>query len=386
VMTLATAHIVVQLGARTIGVKARALTRAATAVVGIALCGWTVWCWETVLDSTHELADLGYRSVWLGPPETRADAIVGVALAYPGWLTDAALAWLPLVALTAAMTCLANVSGKDRTPTPPTGAAAVIVVLFASFVGGPWGGIFSLPVPLTALVALAVLAPVVIRGYRRSVGARAASRRDAVDVLRAGPTGEWWGNGKRASRIGVLVALPFALHYLYLLFRAQGGDLITGWNPVGPLWALQWVAYEYAFWMVGAFALGALYTVLPFRTGIGKGAVLAGVFAISQGAGELLPGTFDVMSWPAIAAETLIVLAVSGVLLDAETLRRPGMGGERLLKVYRIDRWDTAAGLIPFAGAVVLLLAQQLISGDASRAITDLLEVVPTVGGGSFSR
>jgi Family of unknown function (DUF6185) len=441
------------------------VSRVSTGILGAVL--FTSWLWTSLhlWDATQALGDVSYAWAYQGAPATIADALVAGALNYPSWLTDASLGWLPFIVLVLALRYLAADAGRTRGGVPPAAQAAVVMTLFVSFIGGPWGGVYSFSVPICAMVALATLTPMVLVGMRRhersevvdrswllgrvddaprgnggtwvrnggtgdgppgragvAAGAVAASsvarvgflnqcgsalrhlrlgtlppldgdpaeRTVIVDARREalsfGPTDDWWTNARLAVRIGSIVALPFALHYLIVLFVAQGSTLQPAWSPVACLWALRWVVSEYAFWIVGALALGALYSVLPGTTGLLKGAALAVVFALAQGAGELMPGQFDVLSWPAITAEVLIFFGVTGVLLDAETLRQHDVPREQLVGLYGLETWGAALRLVPFVGAVLLVLFQQLISGDASQALSDVLQAVPSVGGGSPSR
>ena len=413
VMIAATAWLLVLLARWAFGASSRRGSLVAAAVLGAVLLGTWLWSALHLREDSGEITDLGYSWAYQGSVADIADALVAGALSYPGWLADAGLTWLPFVALVGTMAALAAARGDEARSRPIAGATAVVAALFVAFVAGPWGQLFSVRVPVTGLVAVAVLTPMLIVGYRRASeaedtrrgllsGTSAALHRlragpgagagvgdpdghDEADprrqALADGPTKDWWENGRLAIRAGLLIAIPFAVHYLVLLYTSQASFLSPHWNPIGPLWALQWLVAEYAFWLVGAFALGALYTVLPTGNGMTKGALLALVFVLAQGVADALPGTFDVMSWPAISAEVVVFFVVTGIWLDGEALRAAGYSRTALIGAYGLEHWEAAARLVPVAGFVVLVLFQQLISGEASNAISDILQAVP-VGGG----
>ena len=130
---------------------------------------------------------------------------------------------------------------------------------------------------------------------------------------------------------------------------------------------------------MGAFTVGALFAHLPGRTGLVKGAVVGVVYAMSVLATELLPLESDVLSWLFISTSTGLYLALVGLALDAYALRTASSLPLQLRRHYRIGDPRSWAGYVTPIVLAVLFLAQQLISGDASDQVNQLLEFAPNV-------
>jgi hypothetical protein len=197
-------------------------------------------------------------------------------------------------------------------------------------------------------------------------------------VLGLGPACTWWGNGLAAVKIGAVLAIVPALHYLSVLAGAQA-EVTLRESPVGPLQLFGWALSEYAYWLVAAFVLGALLPYLPGATGVLKGAVLGVLYGITQFADHLLPGPYDVLGWVFIAASTTLYLCVVGFVLDLQTLRVHRLGWSTIGTHYGAPHArDVLAYALPLFILVGWVL-QQALSGEAERAVGEFFQLAPSL-------
>jgi hypothetical protein len=197
-------------------------------------------------------------------------------------------------------------------------------------------------------------------------------------ALGLGPANTWWANGLDAVRIGALLAIPPAIHYLSVSIRANGGRALRE-NPLGAVEIFGWGLGEYAFWLVAAFVLGALLPYLPGRTGVIKGAALGALYGLTQFADHLLPGSYDVLGWLFIAASTTLYLCAVGFILDLRTLRAHGLGWAAIGPHYGTPH---ARDVLAYALPLFLLVGwvvQQAISGEAERAVGEFFQLAPSL-------
>ncbi len=201
-------------------------------------------------------------------------------------------------------------------------------------------------------------------------------------ALAPGPGQNRWDNGVRAMRVGaVLSILPLAF-FVHVLLSEQLVRLVT--EDFGrPVWLLDGLARQAAFWLAAAFVLGALYPSLLGPNGAAKGAALSLVYAGTW----LVVGLVD--GWPGVVAEPsnwvfrwlelLLFLVAVGVAMDAATLRKHGIDWRRLDDLYQLHDARSVVGyLAPLVGAA-LVIGQQILSGEAQGAIAQIVENLPRV-------
>lgn len=402
----------------------RSLGLAAAALIVVSLLGsWIRFRWigyERYV-AQHELltgTPLPERfSYWVQYDAYAYAAVLGT------WLLDLA----PFFALAGALGYLhANRRSASPMVSEPELAVPLLVLLFATFVGTTGGELYFYRIPIAFTVAFVALWLILSRrhltasriserfhevdrdlvlkssglGKGRSMtgppalvqhlrsgflprdeeqasGSRVADAR--AHALEPGPHPDWWANAVASVRLGALVAVLPAVHYLYAAWAQRRGEWGLGVSPFGLLDASLWLLYEYAFWLVASFTLGALYLRLPGRTGVVKGFVLGSVFALAQAAAEALPGRYDVVSLPFVAAEAIVVLALVGLFVDLRTVRLRNLGWQDLLALYDAGEWQLRLRYVGVALPVLFVLAQQVISGAAEQTITELVNAAQTL-------
>jgi hypothetical protein len=210
-------------------------------------------------------------------------------------------------------------------------------------------------------------------GFQRGPWQPAPPRTTPSALLSAGPEADWWHNGMTAVRLGLIPALLPAAHYLWAVY-AQSDPFAPG-DSYALLDLAEAAVREYAFWLVGAFSFGALFVWLPGRPGIVKGLTPAAVFAISQLAVELMPGTFDAVNWPVLVAETGLYFAALGGIMDWWTLRSYRLPLRAVERIHGIDRTRLIVQyLSPIVVAAAFVL-QQAATGEAQRTVSNIVEI-----------
>ena len=342
---------------------------------------------------------------------------------------------VPLGLLAGALAALHTEATRQPDERPPGRVVGVLILLFAMVVCGSYSVLYAYRIPISFAVAVLALG-LVVRRRRPVADAEAAAlvgvggtRRGQIlgdpdlaahswnriapppsasgqtpwlHALRGGglpgpsPTvarlwatpgrvalglgqeQSWWNSGMAAIRVGLPLALIPAAHYLFVLCTTNGSTILRE-APFGVIVVTGWFLWEYAFWLVSAFTLGALFAYLPGRTGIIKGATLGLVYALSTLADELLPGPNDVVTWVFLSASTTLYLCVVGFLFDLRTLRAYKLGWAAIGPHYGAPHLQTvAAYAIPFLVLTGWVL-QQAVSGDAQRAIGDLFDLAPSL-------
>ncbi|HKP88753.1 MAG TPA: DUF6185 family protein [Thermoleophilaceae bacterium] len=201
-----------------------------------------------------------------------------------------------------------------------------------------------------------------------------ASLRPVEAAFGSGPAGGWRGNGIVAARIGLrLAVVPLAIYAYGVATRA--GRQLTGESQFGLLDAVTHGAAELTFWVVASFVLGALFSQLPGRFGLVRGAALGIAFAVPVGIAGVL-GDHDT-GWTFRALEVIVLLSVLGLMLDRRTLARYGMGRPHLTALYEIRRGRFAAAYASTATLLITAVAQQIAAGRADQALTELLRGAP---------
>ncbi len=196
-------------------------------------------------------------------------------------------------------------------------------------------------------------------------------------ALALGPDGTWWGNAMAALRIGRWLMIPAVAYYVIVLVTRI--DVIVGPNSTALLGVVVGLALELSTWLGGSFAMGALYLYLPGRTGLPKGAALAAVFIASVGLGVLI-GDESAGSWTFRALEVTVFFLALGVLLDRETLIEHGLPPwRRLATLYHLSNVRITGGYAATLAAILLGVAQQLLSGQAAEGGQQLIESLPSL-------
>lgn len=201
-------------------------------------------------------------------------------------------------------------------------------------------------------------------------------------ALALGPYGAWWENGMRAVKIGGLLAVLPIAYYLYILVTQDVVKFFSLSGYLSVLTVFTGLLEEIAFWLVAAFVLGCLYAYLPGTNGVLKGASLAGVFIVAQGLQALLSTWFSGSTnraWLFRSLEFLVFLTALGLLMDWHTVSSKSLQWHYLLDYYHLNNVRT---LVAYAAPLALALfaiGQQLLSGSAQQAVSQILENLPKV-------
>lgn len=203
------------------------------------------------------------------------------------------------------------------------------------------------------------------------VDARLPDSVDSVELALAwGPRATWWRNACRAALFSSLIALPATAVGLWA-------------NQIrGPLWSdkfnqrfgfadlLTQVIGSQASWAAAGFVLGALWRLLPGRRGPTKALGLSLVYAAPVAQHWIITRAFDQFfgNWALDVALTLLILTVTGVVMDIDTFRQEGhywpTKAALLLSVYQLR---TASVQVAFFVAQLVALVsiwQQLKGND----------------------
>jgi Family of unknown function (DUF6185) len=250
-----------------------------------------------------------------------------------------------------------------------------LALLFAGFVVGTGGSLRSvnISVPVAFVIALMIVfrlprppaTPAVFR-------AKPEDPPPAGAVISSGPAPTWWENGLAAVQVGAVLAIVPVGYYLYVFFSRLGHTFAfdVGYRFVG---ALTGIAGELAVWLVAALVFGILYPHLPGRNGLVKGLVLGSVYLVASLAAVALHESYDVQ-WQFRAFEFLLFMSALGVAVDGKSLRSSHRSWKELADVYQVHNVRAVA---PYAVPVVLsviVVAQQLLSGDAHDAIISIIK------------
>ena len=226
---------------------------------------------------------------------------------------------------------------------------------------------------------------------RRFVDDRAITgeKRTLIDVdymtsqelaLSLGPQVHWWRNGVYAAKVGVLLATPAVAYNLYQTSLA--GSFSSAWlSRSGVFDVLGIVLAQLLVWFTLAFALGALWAVLPARRGFYKGLqvglVLLGAQAIdtliAMWLGQAI--TTDYVSWSTLV---LAFLATLGVVLDVATMKTIERERWEFINYLKLrdTRWVATYG----ATAILLVstVFHQVVAGETLGSVTTSIGQVVT--------
>jgi hypothetical protein len=363
--------------------------------------------WAARHDVAQALAPSLVTSGW---HSWAAGALVYFPTTFVGLVVDL----LPVVGFAASLALLAADGAGAPTMLFPRGRRrelVALVLVFSAFAIGTQGSFYGWSLPLAFVFGLALWPlvrqrtidrvvedvdrlnpelpqPVAVRS-RDALLRRATAREGryvggprlphgvspAALALALGPGETWWENGRVALRIGARLSLAPLAFYTYVLATTRlGHDLSLG-SDGGVADLLRSTAHEVVFWLALAFVLGALFPYLPTATGIGKGLAVGLVYTAATGlAMWLQPGGGD---WIFRGLEVVLFLVVLGILLDRETLVVHGKSWRFLIGYYRVGELRFSLAYASAALGALLAIVQQLHSGDAQGAITQIIKSLP---------
>jgi hypothetical protein len=164
--------------------------------------------------------------------------------------------------------------------------------------------------------------------------------------------------------------------FVYVLISRRHD--LSPWNSLGIADVLRSSVHEALFWLVAAFVLGALFAELPGPLGALKGATLALVYGLAELIGVwVLPESLG--DWRFRLFELSLFLVVLGVLIDRRTLIEHGRKASELSDCYRLSNMKFFVGYASTAIGALVLIGQQLQSGHAQSAITQIIKNIPAL-------
>lgn len=202
-------------------------------------------------------------------------------------------------------------------------------------------------------------------------GVRLPESVDVVELALAwGPRATWWQNACRAALLTALIAVPAnAVSFWADNIRGSLWDSVTR-DRLGIVGLLANAASLELWAAALGFVLGALWRVLPGRRGPAKALGLFLVYAVPVAAHWILTRATGQAfgTWALDLALTLLVLTVTGVVMDIDTFRQEGIywptKASLLLSIYQLR---TASVQLAFLVAQVVALVgvwQQLKGND----------------------
>lgn len=318
---------------------------------------------------------------------------------------------LPLLGFVIALSllvCYAQSAKSTFFESGQKSARLLVMLLFAAFVVGTTGSYYGWRMPLAFVLALALWAILPRRKLERVAGGSgggmqvmqlranrferaatlvraqaAAGGKGSIPVLERamalnlGPGGTWLENGCIAARLGAWLATVPVGFFVYVLLTHRIHDF-SPWNSTGGVDVVRSVVQELVFWLAASFALGALFAELPGWRGAIKGGVLGVFYLAAVGLSVwILPGRGG--DWFFRAFELFVFLLVLGIALDWETLRRFKVPWTYLLEYYRVADLRFGATYVSSLAGVLIVIVQQLQSGQASQAVTQIIKSAPAL-------
>jgi hypothetical protein len=197
-------------------------------------------------------------------------------------------------------------------------------------------------------------------------------------ALTLGPMDTLWDNGILAAKIGGVIGLIPIGYFFYILITQQAREQLGSY--FGVLSIVFNVASEVAFWLVAAFIMGYLYLYLPGRNGVFKGTFLAIIYWIAEMSNVLvslwLTQSYST-TWTFRALQLSLFLVALGVAIDWYTLKRQNIYWRNLLDYYKLNDVRVLIGYASPLVLAVLAIGQQLLSGQAQQAVTELIKTLP---------
>jgi hypothetical protein len=195
-------------------------------------------------------------------------------------------------------------------------------------------------------------------------------------ALALGPRASWWHNGTLAMRWGLLLATVPLAFYVYVLASRRLSSDFSSRSFFGVIDVFQSSAYQVVFWLAAAFTLGALYPYLVGMNGAIKGAALSALYGAATGlAVWILPGGGS--NWFFRFLQLFLFLAVLGVVLDWQALVLTRTNWRQLVDHYQLRDVRVVAGYLAPAIGALIVIVDQLHSGQASEAISQLIKSIP---------
>jgi hypothetical protein len=202
-------------------------------------------------------------------------------------------------------------------------------------------------------------------------------------ALALGPGANWWDNGVLALKRGALLAIPFIGYTVYAASKAAGSTWFTAEYGFRYWQLVVVIASAVRFWLVSAFVMGCLYPYLRGSNGVAKGVVLASVYIIAGAVDGMigmllhvpdsgLEALFPVQSWL-----LLLFLTSVGALMDSETLRRYNVYWRGLYDFYQLGNIRSLLVYLAPLLVAALGIVQQIRSGQAQEAVTQLIKTLP---------
>ena len=331
---------------------------------------------------------------------------------------------MPLLALTAMFGALAAVAGSPHIRFlggTGTWVNRSLIVLFAAFVIGLDGEVLGYRLPLAFLFGLALarfalhgeVARIVEEISTRDPGAgqrlflkigrqellqRAIPLEDrgtpetletpppiwlslGLDpkklALPLGPTDAWWTSGALAARWGALFALIPISYYVYVLGTTEIEDAISGETVFGGATVVVALLSDIAFWLVAAFALGALFPYLRGSNGPTKALTLALVYGAARGLAALVLNDVD-GAWIVRFFQLVLFLVILGVCLDLLTLRASQVDWHHLRTLYDLENTRSMVGFLAPLIINIAVVVENLVSGQAREAIVKIVSQLST--------
>jgi hypothetical protein len=197
-------------------------------------------------------------------------------------------------------------------------------------------------------------------------------------ALALGPKATFWENGVLAAKIGAWIAVIPMGFYIYVLLTESGLRILSSY--MGVLSLVRGLLNEVAFWLAAAFVLGILYPYIAGRNGALKGAALSAVYLVSRGANELFKlwiGQEVSSTWTSRVLQLLLFLVAVGVTMDWHTLREKRIYWRHLLDHYQLHDIRTLIGYLSPLAVALFLIGQQLVSGEAQKAVVEIIKSLP---------
>ncbi|MFF4687383.1 DUF6185 family protein [Streptomyces sp. NPDC001307] len=175
-------------------------------------------------------------------------------------------------------------------------------------------------------------------------------------ALALGPHDTWWANGRHAARVAGLVGLP-ATALIVWAEMFKRGDVLTStlFDAFGLPSTVADVVYWETTWAAAGFLLGALWSRLPGRRGPIRSLPIAAAYALPIAVDALGNRIADQGqdNLALYAVSMLLVLTVTGIVMDLETFR-----GERRYWQSRLGLLLSVYQMRYFSLQVAYLLAQ----------------------------
>lgn len=200
-------------------------------------------------------------------------------------------------------------------------------------------------------------------------------------VLALGPKNSWWANGNQAWKFGIWLASVPLGYFLYVLLTQRAYLYFSPTAYFGILNLITELVQEAAFWLAASFLMGCIYPYLPGRNGILKGVTLSLVYFVAYAANGLVSywaGLGVSTSWTFRYWQLLLFLLVLGILMDLQALRDRGIYWRHLFDLYQIRNLQFLVSYLSPVALAVFAISQQVLSGAAQGAITELIKSFPT--------